>query len=200
MNYGVAGVFLGTVIEEIIAPIPSTIVILASSFFMLQNLPFNLDSFLILLINIGIPVGLGMVVGSSVIYAFCYYLGKPFVVKWGKYLGLKWSDIEKFNKKISNQKRDSFIVYISRTIPVIPSVAISGFCGVVRYNFKKYLILTFLGGMSRAVIVGFIGWQFGAYYKVIASHMNHMENIIFIIIILAIISYFTYRKFHSNRN
>lgn len=48
--------------------------------------------------------------------------------------------------------------------------------------------------------VGFIGWQFGAYYEVIASHMNHMENIIFIIIILAIISYFTYMKLHSNRN
>lgn len=44
--------FLGIVIEEIIAQIPSTIIVLASSFFMLQNLHFNLDSFLILLINI----------------------------------------------------------------------------------------------------------------------------------------------------
>ena len=44
MNYGALGVFIGTVIEEIIAPIPSTVVILASSFFMLHSLPISIES------------------------------------------------------------------------------------------------------------------------------------------------------------
>lgn len=200
MNYGALGVFIGTVIEEIIAPIPSTVVILASSFFMLHSLPISIESIGSLVLYIGLPVGFGMVIGSSVIYGLCYYLGKPFVSKWGKYLGLKWDDIEKFNRKISNQKRDSLAIYIARTVPVIPSVAISGFCGVVRYDFKKYIVLTFLGGFSRALILGFIGWQFGAYSQDISSQMDNLENIIIILVVIAVIAYIGYKKVYKKRN
>lgn len=200
MNYGALGVFIGTVIEEIIAPIPSTVVVLTSSFFMLGNLPVDLGSILSLILYIGLPVGFGMVIGSSVIYGLCYYLGKPFVSKWGKYLGLKWDDIEKFKRKIDNQKRDSLLIYIARTVPVIPSVAISGFCGVVRYDFTKYVILTFLGGFTRAVILGFIGWQFGAYTQDISLQMDNLENIFIILIIIAVIGYILYKKVYQKRN
>lgn len=200
MNYGALGVFIGTVIEEIIAPIPSTVVILASSFFMLHSLPISIESIGSLVLYIGLPVGFGMVIGSSVIYGLCYYLGKPFVSKWGKYLGLKWDDIEKFNRKISNQKRDSLAIYIARTAPVIPSVAISGFCGVVRYDFKKYVVLTFFGGLSRALILGFIGWQFGAYSQDISAHMDNLENIIIILVVIAVIAYIGYKKVYKKRN
>lgn len=194
MTYGALGVFVGTVIEEIIAPIPSTLIILGSSFFILNGLPITLESIGKLLISIALPVGLGMTIGSSVIYILCYYIGKPFVTKWGKYLGLNWEDIDKFNKKISNEKRDYLTIYIARAIPVIPSVAISGFCGVVRYNWKKYLSLTFLGGITRASILGFIGWQFGNYYTKIGVKMSILEEYLLILFIIAIVVYIIYKK------
>lgn len=194
MQYGALGVFIGTVIEEIIAPIPSTLIIIASSFFMLNSAPITLESVAKLIFFISLPVGFGMTIGSTIIYAACYYLGKPFVERYGKYLGLKWNDIKKFNDKISNQKRDYLYIYIARAVPVIPSVAISGFCGVVRYNLKKYLILTFFGGVTRAFILGFVGWQFGTYYKNISMGLSNIEEILVIIIIVAIIGYVVYKK------
>lgn len=193
MNYGALGVFIGTILEEIIAPIPSTLIIVTSSFFMLKSLPITLHSIAILLFYIAIPVGFGMTIGSSFIYGLCYYLGKPFVERFGKYIGLKWKDMEKFNSKISNQKRDYIIIYIARAVPVIPSVAISGFCGVVRYDLKKYLILTFLGGITRAFVLGFIGWQFGTYYREVSLHMSNIEELLVAIIIVAIIVFIIYK-------
>lgn len=193
LDYGAFGVFIGTVLEEIVAPIPSTLIIVSSSFFMLNSMPITLHSIAILLFYIAVPVGFGMTIGSSVIYGLCYYLGKPFVERYGKYIGLKWEDIDKFNNKISNQKRDYVAIYIARAVPVIPSVAISGFCGVVRYDLKKYLILTFIGGITRALVLGFIGWQFGTYYRDISMNMSNVEELLVAIIIVAIIAFIVYK-------
>lgn len=194
-DYGVIGIFLGTVLEEIIAPIPSTIVILGGSYFMMGALPITFDSVLKLILEIAIPVGLGMTIGSSVIYGLCYYLGKPFVVRYGKYFGLKWDEIENFSERINNQKRDYILIYVARATPIIPSVVISGFCGVVRYDAFKYLVLTFIGGVTRAIILGFIGWQFGVYTDAITARMDILENLVIIIVVIAIIYYIYTKKF-----
>lgn len=194
INYGIFGVFLGSLVEEVIAPIPSTLIIIGSSFFILKGQVISLVSIFTLLTEIILPVAAGMTIGSLFIYGLCYYLGKPFIVKWGKYLGLNWKDIEKTNKKLENQKRDNLAIFTVRAIPIIPSVAISGFCGIIRYDLKKYLILTFIGGAVRAGILGFLGWQFGNFYKEIAMELSNLEEILVIIIAIGIIGYIVYKK------
>lgn len=148
MNYGAVEVFTGTIIEERIAQIPSTLIIVASSFFILDSVPVSVETFLKLIFYIAVPAVLGMTIGSAIIYALCYGLGKPFIAKYGKYMGLKWDDINRFNEKISNRKRDYIHIYAISVLPVIPSVAISGFCGVVRHELKKYIVLRFSKGLQ----------------------------------------------------
>jgi membrane protein DedA with SNARE-associated domain len=164
MDYGAFGLFLGGLIKEFI-PIPSTAIIVSSSFLLLKNQFIDINSILNLLFIIAIPVSLGMTLGSLITYIPCFYIGKPFIDRWGKYLSLKWEYIEKIEKKFENNKRDYLILYIIRTTPVIPSVVTSAFCGIIRYDLKKYLIITLLGGLTRAIILGFIGWQFGNFYE-----------------------------------
>jgi membrane protein DedA with SNARE-associated domain len=194
MNYGALGVFIGSIIEEIIAPIPSTIVILGSSLFMLQGLPLTLSSFFDLFIQISLPAALGMTIGSLVIYFLCYYLGKEFIIRWGKYLTLNWEDIEKTNEKVDGEKTNGIFLFGVRAIPIIPSVVISAFCGVIRYDLKKYIIITFLGGFVRASILGFIGWQFGSFYKSISTSISSIEEIVLFLIIIIIVAIFIKRK------
>ncbi|MDL2246147.1 VTT domain-containing protein [Methanobrevibacter sp. OttesenSCG-928-K11] len=199
INYGALGVFIGSIIEEIIAPIPSTIVILGSSLFMLHELPLTLASFFDLFIQISLPAALGMTIGSLVIYFLCYYLGKEFIVRWGKYLTLNWEDIEKTNEKIENEKRGGLFLFGVRAIPVIPSVVISAFCGVMRYDIKKYILITFLGGFVRASILGFIGWQFGSFYESISTSISSIEEIVGFIIIIIIVAIFIKRKIDEDK-
>ena len=194
IHYGAFGVFLANMAEEIIAPIPSSIIILGSSFFFLGGKAINIDSILTLIFYISIPTSLGVTTGSLFIYGFCYYIGKPFIDKWGKYLGIKWGDIEKTEKKFEKGSRDELILYITRALPIVPSVAIGAFCGIVRYDLKKYIIITLCGGFTKATIIGFIGWQFGNFYLEIAGQISFLEEIFIIVSLIGILAYILYNK------
>ena len=55
--------------------------------------------------KIAIPASAGMVVGSSLIYGIGYWGGKPAITKWGKWFGIRWSDIEKAESRLSKSTR-----------------------------------------------------------------------------------------------
>ncbi|MDO8870868.1 MAG: VTT domain-containing protein [Methanobacteriaceae archaeon] len=199
VSYGALGVFLGSLLEEIIAPIPSAIVVMGSSFLIMGTDPLNISSFIKLFLNVSIPASLGLTIGSLLLYGLGYYLGKPFIVKWGKYLGLSWADVEKTQKKFAESKSDDIILFTLRAIPLVPSVAISTFCGFIRFNLKDYIIITFLGSLVRASALGFIGWQFGIAYKQLAEQISNLEQIVVMGIIILVIGYLIYIKYLKNK-
>ena len=192
--YGPLGVFIASIIEEIIAPIPSTLVIMGTSFIVLKGVSISPDAFLKLFINIVLPASLGVTIGSLIIYTIVYFAGKPFLERWGKYLGVSWEDIEKAEKKFENSRSDEILLFIVRAVPIIPSIAISAFSGFIRFDLKKYIIITFLGTLVRAFILGFIGWQFGSLYQTAANEISNIEEISLTLIIIALITYFIYKK------
>ncbi|MDP1553777.1 MAG: VTT domain-containing protein [Methanobacteriaceae archaeon] len=198
LDYGSLGVFLGSFLEEIIALIPSTIVIIGSSFFIMETSPLNLEGLIKLLLYVSIPASLGLTLGSLFLYSIEYYLGKPFILKWGKYLGLSWEAVEKTNKKFAESKSDDMLLFSLRALPIIPSVVISTLCGFIRFNLKDYIIITFLGSLIRASALGFVGWQFRVAYKDLAQQISRLEEIVILGIIITIAGFFIYRKYYKN--
>ena len=194
MAYGPLGVFLGSIVEEIIAPIPSTLVIMGTSFIMFKGAAISPESFFKLFINIVLPASLGVTIGSLFIYAITYFAGKPFLERWGKYLGVSWGDIEKAEERFEKSRSDEILLFLVRAFPVIPSVAISAFCGFIRFDLKKYIIITFLGTLVRAFILGFIGWQFGSMYQTVADEISYLEEISLVMVIIAVAAYALYKK------
>ncbi|MDP2836538.1 MAG: VTT domain-containing protein [Methanobacteriaceae archaeon] len=192
--YGPFGVFLASIIEEIIAPIPSTMVIMGASFIVLKGTMITPGAFFSLFINVVLPAALGVTIGSLFVYAIAYFAGKPFLERWGKYLGISWEDIEKAENKFEKSNSDTIVLFGVRAIPIIPSVAISAFCGFIRFNVKEYIIITFLGTLVRASILGFIGWQFGSLYQTAANEISYIEEISLSIIIIIAIVYIIYKK------
>jgi membrane protein DedA with SNARE-associated domain len=195
--YGPLGVFLASIVEEIIAPIPSTLVIMGTSFVVLKGSAISLDTFLKLFMNIVLPASLGVTLGSLLVYGITYFAGKPFLKRWGRYLGVSWEDIEKAQKKFEQGYSDDIMLFTVRAIPVIPSVAISAFCGFIRFDVKKYIIITFLGTLVRAFILGFIGWQFGSLYQSAADEISYLEEISLITIVIIIAAFILYKKKYS---
>lgn len=195
MDYGSLGVFLGSFVEEVIAPIPSTLIIMGSSFFMMHGSPISAITILKLFIYVCIPASLGLTLGSLFLYAIGYYIGKPFITRWGHYLGFSWDDVEKTQKKFEDSKNDDVALFTLRAIPIVPSIAISTFCGIVRYKLKNYVLVTFLGSLIRAFILGFIGWQFGRFYEQIADQIAIYEDFVIIGIVILVIGYILYVKY-----
>lgn len=199
LAYGPLGVFIASIIEEIIAPIPSTLVIMGTSFIVLKGAVIAPDTVFSLFVNVVIPASLGVTLGSLLIYALAYYVGKELIDRWGKYLGVSWENIEKTQKKFQETNHDEIVLFIVRALPVIPSVAINIFCGFIRYDLKKFLIITFLGTLVRAFILGFLGWQFGSLYEVIATEISYLEEISVAVLIIALVIYFIREKYRKGK-
>lgn len=195
LAYGPLGVFLGSIIEEIIAPIPSTLVIMGTSFIILKGAVISLETVYSLFINVVLPASVGVTLGSLFIYGLAYYLGKELIDRWGKYLGVSWENIEKAQDKFEESSSDEIILFVVRALPVVPSVAVNVFSGFLRYNLKKFVIITFLGTLVRAFILGFLGWQFGSFYQTIATEISYLEEISVAVIVIGLIIYFLWRKY-----
>lgn len=147
---------------------------------------------------IAIPVSVGLSIGSAVVYALGYYGGKPLIERTRKWTGINWQDFQKAEVKISQGNKDEIALFVLRLLPIIPGVAISGFCGVMRYPFKKFIFITGLGAFARAFLLGLLGWQVGALYADYADLVSKFEKYIlyFVIILVTVLvgAYFLNRK------
>ena len=184
-EYGALGVFLATLLEEVIAPIPSSLVPLAAGFFLLPADGGFLEITWATLLTIAFPVAIGITLGSLAVYGIGYLGGKPAIEKSKKWLGLSWKDMERIENKLIRKRGDEIALFVLRIIPIVPGVAISGFCGIVRYSLKTFAVITLLGSFMRAFLLGIIGWYVGEVYAAYSEAISKTEKYIFIVMIIS---------------
>lgn len=185
LPWGALGVFVASVIEEVIAPIPSALV-MAMSGFLFVNGPISWGVIYALIFKVAIPAALGVTLGSYLVYFVARFGGKFVIEKWGKYVGLFWTDIEKLQSRLSGTRKDELIIGMARILPIVPSVAISAFCGILEMNVFKYFIISFVGVFFRGIILGILGWQVGNVYGKYAQTISSIENTVLISTIFVI--------------
>lgn len=193
---GALGVFIASLIEEVIAPIPSAIVLIGSGFLLLSG-PLSLEFFSDLLFKVAIPASLGMSLGSLFVYGLSFAFGKPAISRWGKWFALSWDDIETSREKFSKGPKDEITLFTVRALPFVPSVAISAFAGLVRFPIKPYLIYSFLGTLVRAIILGFFGSRIGSLYFLYAEQISEIEGYILKFLVIGALAFVLYRFWKS---
>lgn len=194
------GVFFATIIEEVIAPIPSAAVVLAAGFLLPPHSGWTLNFFSDLFFIVVLPSALGVSIGSLFVYGLAYVSGKPIIDRWGKWLGVSWQDIDTARNKFTSTYKDELTVLFLRAIPLVPSVAISALCGIMRMNVWKYLTVTFIGASIRAFILALIGSQVGEVYFAYAAQIDRLEKIILWCIVGGISLFIVYRFSKRKRN
>ncbi|WP_414468264.1 DedA family protein [Methanobacterium sp. ACI-7] len=200
LSYGVFGVFLGSITEQIIAPIPSSIVVLGASFLVMQGLPLSLGAFQNLFISVSIPAAAGVTVGSLFYYFISYKIGLPFVERAGKYLGVSVDDIQNVEKRVKDSDYENLFLFGIRCVPIIPSIAVNLFCGLIKYPLKNYLVVTFLGALVQATLLGIVGWQVGNVYVSLADDISFLNDMVTIIIVVAVVLYIIKKKREGNKS
>ncbi len=194
VSYGFFGVFFGSILEEIIAPIPSSAVIMVSSLFIMDNSQISLQAFGRLFLYIAVPAALGVTLGSLLFYGIVYKVGKPFVDRWGKYLGLSWEEVEKTEEKYSKHNLIELSIFTARALPILPSILVSASCGFIKYDIKKFTLLTFSGTLVKAFVFGLIAWQLGSVYNQIESKFTISGEIVITGLIIAIVGFIIHKK------
>ncbi len=189
VQYGAWGVFAATIIEEIVAPIPSPFIPLSAGFLMFPPpMPFY-EVLLQSALRIALPVAVGVGIGSAVVYAIGFFGGKILIERWKKFLGFSWRDVERAEMRLTSGRGDEAVLFLMRIVPVIPGVAISGVCGIVRYPFRNFIIITFIGSFVRALLLSLLGWKVGEVYMKYADALSHIEKYILLVAIIAVVGY-----------
>jgi membrane protein DedA with SNARE-associated domain len=184
-------VAVGSVVEEIIAPIPSPLVmVLAGSLAHAQNHSWLI---IILLALIG---AVGKTFGAWFLYVVADRLEDVVIGKLGKFMGVSHTQIEGIGKRFNGGWQDNVFLFIARALPIVPSAPVSLACGVIKINLRTYLSSTFLGTIVRNMLYLYLGYTGFSNYKQITADFENIESIgqILVFVVLAGILGFAYLK------
>ncbi len=187
----------GGFIEEVIAPIPSPLVMAtvgSAAFAQSKGLGF--------LLWLAIVGSAGKTLGAWIIYFVSDKFEDALTGKFGRYLGVSHQEVEGVGKHFKGGWRDDLILFFLRAIPIVPSSPVSIVCGFIKVNLRTYLVSTLLGNVVRNMIYIYLGFAGVSAYKSILGGFDSIESIVQILMFLGLfgfLSWMFYRKKTCNR-
>jgi membrane protein DedA with SNARE-associated domain len=184
--HGAWSVFVGVIIESVIVPIPSPLIIMGAGFVLISPELSFVQAFLPIVLQIVLPGTIASTLGAYIGYAIGYLGGKPMVDRWEKFLGFSWKDVESLERRFQSGQVNTLIFFL-RALPFFALSVISAAAGLVRLPLGKFSLWTFYGTIPRCLFLGYLGWGLGETYQGMAKGIDKVEGIVSGILILAII-------------
>jgi len=190
-----AFVFLSSLIEEIIAPIPSPLVMtLTGSIAAMQGVGWV---YAVILIAIG---ALGKTIGGLTLYVIADK-GKSIIMRrFGKFLKISSRDIELVGKRLSKGWKDDIALFLLYAVPITPTSLVSAACGLIKTNIRTFLIAMFCGSIVRNIFYFYLGFTGVEILELINQNIGEWEKISYILILVIIIAIFVSIYLHRRKN
>lgn len=179
--YGAWGFFLLGFAEEVVFFIPSTVLFLALGFFAIHPLFTVSQAFGYAFGPIAFAGSAGVTLGAFCMYVLAYFGGKPFIFRFGRYVGVTWIEVENARRFFSRGYADDVLLVILRAVPIFPISVISIACGALRIRPLSFIVTTFAGSLVRIGGLSLLGWFAGREFFVYAQRIAFLEQIIVVL-------------------
>lgn len=140
---------------------------------------------------VGLVGTLGEVVGAGILYTIGFFGGRPFVARWGKYVGLSMKKLdvahgfyERYGKKT---------VFICRFIPIIRGIA-SLPAGISQMQKRYFFTYTAAGSAIFCFGLALLGQSLGSQIHDVLPMIRYIGYAILGLAVVAVIGYFVYRR------
>src|SRR5262245_7949778 len=133
-DWGYLGVFLLMAAESSILPVPSEVVMPPAAYWAAQG---RMDFWLVVLMGTA-----GSWFGSAVSYWVSLWIGRPLVLRWGKYLLITPAKVELAERWAGDNGLKG--VFFARLLPVVRHL-ISIPAGILRLRFLPFTLVTVAG-------------------------------------------------------
>lgn len=184
-SMGYFGVFFLMILESMIFPMPSELVMPFAGFLAYEG-RFSLA--LVFLVST-----LGSIVGSLISYYIGYYGGNKIVLRYGKYLFLNEKDLKK--TQVWFNKKGERTIFIGRLIPVVRHL-ISIPAGIGKMDLTKFCIYTTLGALLWNAFLAYLGYLLGKNWNLVRHYTEPISIIVAAVIVIVAI-YFVYSHMKS---
>jgi len=185
-TYGAWSVFAGVIIESVIVPIPSPLVIMGAGFILISpELSFT-GALTPILLLIVLPGATGSTLGAFIGYGIGFWGGKPLVERWKGFLGLEWREVDAFQRRLRGSHVRATIFFL-RALPIVPLSLISAAAGFVRLPLVTFTLWTLYGSIPRCLLLAYLGWGIGDAYHRLAHGIDRVETLLSLSIVLLLI-------------
>jgi membrane protein DedA with SNARE-associated domain len=185
-SYGAWSVFIGVIIESVIVPIPSPLIIMGAGFILISPELSFFGALLPIVLQIVLPGAVASTLGAYIGYGIGYFGGKTLVDRWKGFLGFNWNDVESLERRFQGGRINTTIFFL-RALPIFPLSVISAAAGLLRLPLQQFSLWTFYGAIPRCLLLGYLGWGLGETYQGFAKGLDKAEGIVSGILILSII-------------
>lgn len=145
-DWGYLGVIILMAMESSIFPVPSEVVMPPAAFLAAQG---KLSLWGVILAGT-----FGSWLGSAITYAISRWLGRPFVLRFGKYFFISPEKLER--AEVFMQRYEAGGIFFARLLPVVRHL-ISIPAGIVRMPFGKFSAMTIIGSFIWCAILSWYG-------------------------------------------
>jgi len=164
---GYLGIVFLMAMESAVMPVPSEIVMPFSGYLVLQG---TFDLWLVTLAGTA-----GNLIGSWAAYAAGHKLGRPAILKYGKYVLLRERHLVLAERWF--ERHGDMAIFFSRLMPVVRTV-ISLPAGVAKMNLTKFSTYTFVGSIPWNLALTYAGFWLGANWETLSKHGKTFDAII----------------------
>jgi membrane protein DedA with SNARE-associated domain len=195
---GYLGVALWVAIESVIIPIPSELVLPFAGF--LAAFPENVEPLTGQPWNLPITIlagTIGATIGALIAYAIGYLGGRPFLLRFGRYLLIDPEDLDRTEAWFA--RYGAAAAFLARMIPVVRSL-VSFAAGIARMRLGPFVVFTFLGSLPWTAALVVAGYALGENWETIGAWLKRYEYVVIGILIVAVVAFVWWRLGHPGWN
>ena len=177
-SMGYPGIFLLMAMESSIIPIPSELVMPPAGYLAQQG---QMNMWAAILCGTA-----GSLIGAYANYFAAHFLGRPLVLKYGKYVFIteeKFAKVETFFLK-----HGEISTFIGRLLPVVRHL-ISLPAGLAGMNHLKFSLYTLLGAGIWVTVLTCLGYFIGSNQELIMKYSHHALGIVLLVSSVIILIY-----------
>ena len=177
-NWGYLGILILMTIESACMPLPSEVIMPFAGFLVWQG---ELNFWLV-----GLMGATGCLIGSVLAYYVGYYGGRPLVEKYGRFILFSKKDMTMADRWFARYGDET--AFISRLLPVVRGF-ISLPLGIMKVNFAKFVIYTFVGSFIWSVFLTYLGWKFAENWVTLKDYFHQFDILIGFLIVGGLVWY-----------
>ncbi len=182
-SMGYPGIIVLMFIESTFIPLPSELVIPPAGYLISQNQ--------MSWIGVILSGTAGSSLGALFNYAIAVYLGRPFILRYGKYFGVTQKHFIK--GEIFFQKHGNISTFVGRLILGVRHY-ISFPAGLARMNLKKFYFYSALGAGTWVWVLAYIGYFVGNNREKVIELSRQWGFYILIGCVLLVVAYIFWHK------
>jgi membrane protein DedA with SNARE-associated domain len=173
-------------LESTLVPIPSEVIIPPAAYLAHTQGQFSF-------LGVVIAGTVGSWVGAAVMYWASRFLGRPVIVRFGRYVGLGQAKVELAERWCAHYGAPG--VFFSRLLPVIRHL-IGIPTGILRMDFRWYALATLVGSLLWCSVLAWLGMTIGQHPELLAGSLHRFFALVAAVAgILAVLYYlFVHRR------